>query len=145
MRRDAHGGSMSAKAGVWIDHRRAVIVDASPTHGRVEKLVSGAERHHRAPRPDGRTMDDQLYRAFLNRMRPFLEAVAARLSGAREILLFGPGEAKEELRKLLQGGPSSPAIFVENADRMTDTESRPKRSLALARGEQGASVSRGSN
>ena len=98
---------MRTNAGVWIDHREAVIVVLSETGETTTRIASGAEKHptrlsppsagkfkgHRAP------ADDTRQNEFAGRLARYYDEVISSLSDAGAILIFGPGEAKEELHE----------------------------------------------
>lgn len=115
--------------GLWIDHRKAVIVRLD---GKVEDVVqvdSGLAKHTRFRgltrtripySPQHQQGDDQLDKQFALRVNKFYEKVIAYLRGADTVLILGPGEAKSEFQKRLSQGKGEVQIAaVETADRMT--------------------------
>jgi hypothetical protein len=67
--------------------------------------------------------DDSRQRTFTGHVNIYYEAVIACLRDAESILLFGPGEAKGELKKRLEKSKLGGRIAgVETVDRMTDRE-----------------------
>ena len=112
--------------GLWIDHRRAVIVtlDGKEDKGTVEEIVSGMEKHVRysgsGDVQDG-IADDQVDKRFDGHLDKYYDRVVEYLKDADAILILGPGEAKGELRKLLAHlGKGELVVGVEAADKMTD-------------------------
>jgi hypothetical protein len=97
-------------AGVWIDHRKAVVVLATSAGEHTTLIVSAVEKH---PERTGDSPlkgryeaaqvapDDRQQRALTMHLNVYYDAVIAALRGADALLLFGPGEAKGELRKRL--------------------------------------------
>jgi len=121
---------MVSKAGLWIDHRKALIVTVT-AKGQVIKLIISAiekqarrslkSRHNGTFESQKVPADDSRQRAFTGHLNIYYDAVIAAISGAESILIFGPGEAKGELQKRLKrihlGGR---IVGVETVDKMTD-------------------------
>lgn len=102
---------------VWIDHREAHVQsftrDASES-SRVKALGSPRKIHHRAGSIDG---------AKAHENRPFFALVAEALNGAKEVLIVGPAQAKDEFVKYLGNHLPQLAkkvIGVETADHPSD-------------------------
>ncbi len=122
---------MTRSVGLWIDHKNAVIVSVDEHGEIVRKLESGAKHHEYrgAPRPKTAYSaqynqgDDQLDKQYLLQLNKYYEKVIGMLRNAAHILIFGPGEAKVELRNRIgrQKGTAW-SLQVEPADRMTDRQ-----------------------
>jgi hypothetical protein len=117
---------MKKQAGLWIDHRKAVIVTLSDEGETTTKIASNMEKHVRftggTASEDGST-EDVRDRQFGNRLNSYYDGVVAALRGAESILIFGPGEAKGELGKRLEHeGLEGRIHAVESADKMTDRQ-----------------------
>lgn len=119
---------MKAVAGLWIDHRRAVIAMVSDQGEETRVIESHVEKHpgtvssepHESQRVQA---DDSREREFMGHLRPYYDAVIAAIRGAESILIFGPGEAKGELRKRLEKDRMDARIVaVETTDRMSERE-----------------------
>ncbi len=122
---------MTRSVGLWIDHKNAVIVSVDEHGENVRKLESGAKHHEYrgAPRPKTAYSaqynqgDDQLDKQYLLQLNKYYEKVIGLVRNAAHILIFGPGEAKVELRNRmgrLKGAGWS--LQVETADRMTERQ-----------------------
>ena len=119
-------------AGLWIDHREAVIVLVSPEGEVTKKIRSDAEKH--AGRIDGVRSttsyeskqvpaDDRRQSSFMGHLNSYYDEVIACIRDAESILIFGPGEAKGELKKRIERDKSSKRIAgVETVDKMTDRQ-----------------------
>lgn len=126
------GDSMKTVAGLWIDHREAVIVFSSPQGEATKEIRSNAEKH--AGRIDGVrsttsyesqlvSADDRRQSSFTGHLNSYYDKVIACLCEAESILIFGPGEAKDELKKRMERyRPSKRIAAVETADKMTDRQ-----------------------
>ena len=115
---------MKKQAGLWIDHRKAVIVLISDEGEEVKKIISGMEKHVRFTGGTGSengSSEDIRDRQFGNHLNSFYDEVIALLRDADSIQIFGPGEAKGELEKRIElEGLKAHILSVEPADKMTD-------------------------
>lgn len=67
--------------------------------------------------------DDSRDREFMYHLQRYYDQVIALIHNADAILIFGPGEAKGELRKRLEHDkPRGRVLAVETNDKMTDHE-----------------------
>lgn len=115
---------MKKIAGLWIDHRKAVIVILSEAGEEIKEITSDMEKHTRFTggnaSMDGST-EDVRDRQFGNHLNTFYESVIAVIRGADSIQIFGPGEAKRELTKRLEHDGMKDCISsIETVDKMTD-------------------------
>jgi hypothetical protein len=123
---------MKTVVGLWIDHRKAVIAAVSDQGEESKVIESHVEKH--SGRVDGvRSMtpyesqkvpaDDIREREFTSHLHVYYNEVIAAIRGAESILIFGPGEAKGELKSRLErdnlGGR---IVAVETTDKMTDRQ-----------------------
>src|SRR3989304_9850966 len=100
---------MKREAGLWIDHKKAVIVIVADEgeeirliRSNVEKDVrlSGGSRGSRSKTrygPQDVSAEDNRERRFANHLSRYYDEVIAHIRDADSILIFGPGEAKGEL------------------------------------------------
>ena len=117
---------MKKQAGLWIDHRKAVIVLITDEGEEVKKIISGMEKHVRFTGGDGSeegSSEDVRDRQFGNHLNSYYDEVIAVVRNADSIQIFGPGEAKGELEKRLKNeGLKDGALSVETVDKMTDRQ-----------------------
>lgn len=123
---------MKDKAGVWIDHRKAVIVLVTPTGEHSSVIVSKVEKHpeRSGDSPLGASYesrqvprDDSRQRALTGHLNIYYDAVIAALRNAGSLFIFGPGEAKGELKKrLVKNKLGGRVAGVETVDKMTDRQ-----------------------
>lgn len=67
--------------------------------------------------------DDKQQRGFTKHLKTFYEDVVASIRDSESVLIFGPGEAKGELRKLMeQNNLHDRVVVLESADKMTDRQ-----------------------
>jgi len=123
---------MRTKVGLWIDHRKAIIVAVSDKGEEVGLIVSKVEKQLQRSGDSplkGRyeslkvPADDSRQRMLTGHLNIYYEAVIAGLRDAESILIFGPGEAKDELKKRLEKSKLGGRITgVETVDKMTDRQ-----------------------
>jgi hypothetical protein len=117
---------MKKQAGLWIDHRKAVIVIVTEAGEEIKEISSNMEKHVRSmggtASEDGST-EDVRDRQFGNHLKSYYDRVITVIRGADTILIFGPGEAKGEFKKLLEHeGFKGQILEVETVDKMTDRQ-----------------------
>jgi hypothetical protein len=123
---------MSKQIGLWIDHKRAIMLTISEQGENFQKIESGIEKriHYRGP-PHPRTPyspqyqqgDDQLDKQFTEHLNQYYCKVVSLIRGADSILLFGPGEAKNELKKRIAYEKLHIGnIKIAITDKMTDRQ-----------------------
>ena len=116
---------MKKRVGVWIDHRKAVVVSLTEKGEEIKQMPSGMEKHVRFARgsSEAGSSEDMRDRQFAGHLDSYYENVIAEIRDAEAILLFGPGEAKGELEKLLKSkGLGGCIVGVETVDKLTDPQ-----------------------
>jgi hypothetical protein len=117
---------MNKQAGLWIDHRKAIIVLITDEGEEVKKIVSGMEKHVRFTGGDGSqdgSSEDVRDRQFENHLNSYYDQVIAVVRDADSIQIFGPGEAKGELeRRIEHAGLKAHILAIETVDKMTDRQ-----------------------
>jgi len=117
---------MKKVAGLWIDHRKAVIVVVSEQGEDVKEIASDMEKHVRfsgGPGTDDGSAEDMRDRRFESHLNAYYDRVVAAVRGADSIQIFGPGEAKGELAKRLdREGLKDHVLAIETVDKMTDRQ-----------------------
>jgi hypothetical protein len=122
---------MNHTVGIWIDHKKAVIVAVSAGRVTTKTLESEVGAH---PRYSGQ-QDDGGEKKYEERHRQRLEQyydeVISQLGQPEALLIFGPGEAKLELKKRLSRSKtfSERTVDIEtadNADKLTDPQIVPR-------------------
>jgi DNA-binding transcriptional ArsR family regulator len=124
---------MKKVAGLWIDHRKAIVVTLSDTGeetttevlSNVEKQLgrSHGERLNTSFESQQVPDDDKQQRGFTKHLKAFYDDVLSTIRDAHAVLIFGPGEAKGELKKLMeQGNLGKKILAIETVDKMTNRE-----------------------
>ena len=122
---------MKTTAGLWIDHRKAVIALVSAAGEETLEIRSNVEKqpgrfagvrsttHYAQQVP----ADDRHEKEFTGHLNLYYTQVITAVRAAESILLFGPGEAKGELKKRLEHAKLGGRIIaVETTDKMTDRQ-----------------------
>jgi hypothetical protein len=118
--------------GVWIDHRKAVIVSERPDGEHIDTVLSNIEKHSERAGDSPLTgpyealqvpADDKRQRALTGHLAIYYDAVIAKTAAAAALFIFGPGEAKGELkRRFEQKNLGSRIAAIEAADKLTDRQ-----------------------
>ena len=121
---------MKTNVGLWIDHRKAIIVAVTDKGEEIRLIISKVERQLRRSGDsplDGAYDEKQVparnsrQRTFTSHLNIYYDAVIACIRDAESILIFGPGEAKGELEKRLEKSSFDGRIAgIETVDKMTD-------------------------
>jgi hypothetical protein len=123
---------MKTKVGLWIDHRKAIIVTVTDKGEEIGLIISRVEKQPRRSgdsplkgpyEPHHVPAQDSLQRTFTGHLNIYYDAVIASIRDAESILIFGPGEAKGELKERLEKhGLGGRIVGIETVDRMTDRQ-----------------------
>ncbi len=124
--------TMRAKVGLWIDHRKAIVVTVTDKGEEISLTLSAAEKQlsrsgdsplkgsYEAQKVPA---DDSRQRTLAGHLNVYYDAVIACIGDAESILIFGPGEAKDELQKRLEKSKLGGCIAaVETVDKMTNRQ-----------------------
>jgi stalled ribosome rescue protein Dom34 len=126
-----NGGSLKAETGLWVDHREACIVVLSKTGQETKWIHSNEESQlRRSGEPStGRfeyqhvPADDSRQREYTGHLARYYAEIISHLRDAGVVLIFGPGEAKGELKKRFEKEkPGIQLVTVETADKMSESQ-----------------------
>jgi len=123
---------MGKKVGLWIDHEKAVIVFVLDK-GEEIKLINSEVKKHTHPsgvshssNPCGHesvNKNDRCEKEFSEHLRVYYEKVIACIRDAESLFIFGPGEAKGELKKRIEkDNIKGKVVAVETEDKLTDPQ-----------------------
>jgi len=123
---------MRTKVGLWIDHRKAIVVSVTDKGEEIGLIISKVEKQLRRsgdsplkgpyeslqiPESDSRQ------KTFTGHLNIYYHAVIASIRDAEFILIFGPGEAKGELKKRLERSNLGGRIVgIETVAKMTNRQ-----------------------
>ena len=129
---------MKKCVGIWLDHREAIVVYlvknqpfADGNQEMIERIesdierrvrLSGGSRTRRTPYgPQEISVDSKQEDRFKLQILKYFKEIIKRISDADRILIFGPGEAKIELKKEIEKSKQLAGKIkqIESADKMT--------------------------
>ena len=115
---------MSKDVGVWIDHKKAVIVSIAAGEVTTRTLTSGVGAHpyySGSQEGGGEKKYEERHNQELDR---YYDDVIGQLGKPDAVLLFGPGEAKLQLKERLERSKvsSESIVAVESTDKLTDPQ-----------------------
>lgn len=123
---------MKTVAGLWMDHREAVIVLVSDKGQETKRIQSQVEKQlRRSGRSPAQApfeaqlvpADDSRERDYTGHLARYYDEVIACLRPAEAIMLFGPGEAKGELKKRLERNKLDVRLTsFETSDKLTERQ-----------------------
>ena len=123
---------MKTRVGLWIDHKKAVVVAVTDKGEEIGLIISKAEKQLRRSGDSPLKGDyeaskvpasDSRQRALTGHLNIYYDAVIASIRDAEAILIFGPGDAKDELKKRLKKNNLGGRIAgIETVDKMTDRQ-----------------------
>jgi len=117
--------------GIWIDHTKAVIVFVSADRVTAKIVESDVGPHARysgrAPYPTpggpkagrGEKKYEARYGQHLDR---YYDEVISQLGQPEALLIFGPGEAKLQLKERLSRSKEQPSVEIETTDELTEPQ-----------------------
>jgi len=121
---------MKREVGLWIDHRKAVIVTIENKVKVTREIKSNMEKHIRfssgtrskaSNDSQGSTAEDVRDRQFGDHLDRYYDGIISIIRDADSIWIFGPGEAKVELENRLKREELGGCIVgIETVDKMTD-------------------------
>ena len=122
---------MKTNAGLWIDHREAIIVKLMDKGVETKRIQSTAEKQlRREGEPDHGPFESQLVpaddsrqREYTGQLARYYDAIISYLHDSGSILIFGPGETKGELKKRFEKhAVGQRLITLETTDKMTEAQ-----------------------
>ena len=121
---------MRTKVGLWIDHRKAIVVAVTDKGEEIKLIISKVEKQLRRSgdsplkgpyEPQQVPAGDSRQRTLKGHLNIYYDAVIASIRAAESILIFGPGEAKSELKtRLERDNLGGRIVGIETVDKMTD-------------------------
>lgn len=123
---------MPRKVGLWIDHRKTVLVALEGKNVSTRTLLSNVGKKVRvkggAPSGTPYGAQDATYEARRDRrydkhLSEYYDTVVSGIGKADRILVMGPGQAKTDLRKRLEdSGFDEARLTVKATDKLTDAQ-----------------------
>jgi len=123
---------MGTQVGLWIDHTKAIVVAVTEKGEEIGLIISKVEKH---PSRSGDSplkgpyesrqvpQSDSRQKTLTGHLNIYYDAVVASIRDANSIMIFGPGEAKGELKERLERSNLGGRIVgIETVDKMTDRQ-----------------------
>jgi hypothetical protein len=121
-------------AGLWLDHRKAVIISITDDGENIERVESNVERKVRLSGgsrtgktpygPQQVAVDGKQETRMKRQLRNYYQEIIRRIRDANKILILGPGEAKTEFKKEMEKSRELTAkiAIIEAEDKMTEKQ-----------------------
>ena len=122
---------MATKAGVWIDHKQAIVVLDTDAGQEIKKIAfdigqpvqsTSRARSKHSYTPNDFVAEDKLERKVENDRKDYYDDVIALIRGADALLILGPGEAKGEFRKRITKKLRGLTVALETTDKLTERQ-----------------------
>lgn len=94
---------MSKKVGLWVNHKKAVIVSITDD-GEERTIITSRMEHYipySSPTFRNGSPPDMHNKRYWDQVNEYYNKIIAQLQDAEALQIFGPGEAKSELKKRL--------------------------------------------
>ncbi|MEB3119824.1 MAG: hypothetical protein VKL41_01200 [Snowella sp.] len=123
---------MSNQLGLWIDHKKTVIVSITETGEKIKEILSKVETQ---PRRSGDSpmkgdyealqvpADDSHQKFLTQNLNTYYDEVIDHIREAKSIFIFGPSSAKNELKERLgENNLGANIVGIETSDSMTNPQ-----------------------
>jgi hypothetical protein len=108
--------------GIWIDHKKAVIVSIAAGHVTTKTLESDVGPHPHFSGCQEGGGEKKYEERHSHELDGFYDDVIRQCGEPDALLLFGPGEAKLQLKDRLGRSNAERIVAVESADKLTDPQ-----------------------
>jgi hypothetical protein len=123
---------MATKAGVWIDHKQAIVVLITSAGREIKKFQTVVEQPARPASgsrsknkytPNDFMAEDRRERRVAGGRTKVYDDVLACIRGADSLLILGPGEAKGEFGKYIKGKKlRGVTVELETSGKLTERQ-----------------------
>ena len=124
---------MSTKTGIWIDHKKAVIISLD---GEKEEVLTIESKAGKRVRLSGGSRSKLPYgtqefaagnrrdRKYMQNLKRYYSKICNRVKHSDSIYIMGPGEAKIEFKKHLEESKPLCGLIsrIDNAGKLTDAQ-----------------------
>jgi hypothetical protein len=128
---------MGKKVGIWLDHKTAVMVSATAGSVTTRTTESEIGAHPRYSGQEGARGEKKYEQRHSEQLDRYYDDIISQLGLPEALLIFGPGEAKLELKERLSRSKALSRCIVdlETADKLTDPQivAKVKDHFGLAR------------
>jgi len=115
---------MNHNVGIWIDHKRAVIVSVSEGRVTSETVESDVDAHPRYSGQQDGGGEKKYEERHGQHLGQYYDEVISQLGQPEALLIFGPGEAKLELKERLSRSKmlSERTVDIETTGKLTNPQ-----------------------
>jgi len=115
---------MKKRVGLWIDYKKAVIFSLADEGAEIKRISSELEENISfSGGVQKESAEAHGEKRLIGNLNNYYNEVLSNIRHAESILIFGPGEAKIELKKRLENMELHEHIVgIESADKMTDNQ-----------------------
>jgi hypothetical protein len=115
---------MKKKVGLWIDHKKAVIFSLTDEGAELKRISSELTKNVQfSGGAQKESVEKHRDKRLTGHLNNYYDEVLSQIRDAESILIFGPGEAKVELKKRLENMELYDHIVeIETVDKMTDNQ-----------------------
>ena len=115
---------MKREVGLWIDRKKAVIFSLANEGAEIKRISSELEKDVRFSGEEQKeSVENDKDKRLTGNLNMYYDEVLSYIRNADSILIFGPGEAKVELKKRLEKMELHKRIVgFETVDKMTDNQ-----------------------
>jgi hypothetical protein len=116
---------VNKKVGLWFDLNKAIIVSITDNGEEIKRITSDMEHYVRFSKnmPGDGLPEEARDQRFWSHLGTYYDNVIAHIRDATAIQIFGPGEAKFELKKRLESqGLAEYVVRIENTGQLTDLQ-----------------------
>jgi len=116
---------MNKRVGLWLNDDMAVVVSITDNGESIRTFTSSMEHYVRYSKsmPGDGAPEEVRDRRFWRHVGEYYDTLIAHILDANAIQIFGPGEAKHELKKRLERvGLMDHIVSVDNTEMMTSRQ-----------------------
>ena len=115
---------MKKEVGMWIDHTKAVIFSLADEGAEIKRIPAELNKSVQfAGGAQKESVEEHGGKRLTSHLNNYYDEVLSHIRDAESILIFGPGEAKVELKKRLENMELHGHIVgFETVDKMTDNQ-----------------------
>ena len=115
---------MKKRVGLWIDHKKAVLFSLANEGAEIKRISAELNENVRfSSGAQKESAEEHGNDRLTGELNNYFDEVLAYINDAESVLVFGPDEAKNEIKKRLEDMEYQGQIVgVETVDKMTDNQ-----------------------
>jgi len=110
------------KLGIWMDHSNAYLMDYNSDLITTSYIVSGKNHNENEEKWDGH--EKHVHTKEQHQQSSFYKKISDKILNYQEVILFGPTDARNELKNLIDKDHHYEGIKIEvlSSDKMTEPQ-----------------------